>query len=73
VLAILGAVVGELVGARSGLGMLLMQYNQSMEIAPVFAVILLLAVIGFLMNAAVKLAERRFCFWAHRQRGLMGP
>ena len=61
VLAILGAVVGELVGARSGLGMLLMQYNQSMEIAPVFAVILLLAVIGFLMNALVKLAERRFC------------
>jgi len=73
VLAILGAVVGELVGARSGLGMLLMQYNQSMEIAPVFAVILLLAVIGFLMNALVKLAERRFCFWAYRQRGLIGP
>ena len=73
VLAILGAVVGELVGARSGLGMLLMHYNQSMEIAPVFAVILLLAGIGFLMNAAVRLAERRFCFWAHRQRGLMGP
>jgi NitT/TauT family transport system permease protein len=73
VLAILGAVVGELVGARSGLGMLLMQYNQSMEIAPVFAVILLLGVIGFLMNALVKLAERRFCFWAHRQRGLVDP
>ena len=32
-----------------------MQYNQSMEIAPVFAVILLLAVIGFLMNALVEL------------------
>lgn len=73
VLAILGAVVGELVGARSGLGMLLMQYNQSMEIAPVFAVILLPGVIGFLMNALVKLAERRFCFWAHRQRGLVDP
>jgi NitT/TauT family transport system permease protein len=66
VLAILGAVVGELVGARAGLGMLLTQYNQSMELAPEFAVILLLGVIGFLMNHLVKLAERRFCFWAHR-------
>ena len=41
VLAILGAVVGEFVGASAGLGMLLMQYNQSMELAPMFAIILL--------------------------------
>ena len=47
VLSILGAVVGEFVGASAGLGMLLMQYNQAMEISPMFAVILLLAVIGF--------------------------
>ena len=66
VLSILGAVVGEFVGASAGLGMLLMQYNQAMEIAPMFAVILLLAVIGFLMNHAVSLVERRYCFWAQR-------
>ncbi len=66
VLAILGAVVGEFVGASAGLGMLLMQYNQAMEISPMFAVILLLAVIGFLMNYAVTLIERRYCFWAQR-------
>ncbi len=66
VLAILGAVVGEFVGASTGLGMLLMQYDQSMEIAPMFAVILLLAAIGFLMNHAVGLFERRYCFWAQR-------
>jgi NitT/TauT family transport system permease protein len=66
VLSILGAVVGEFVGASAGLGMLLMQYNQAMEIAPMFAVILLLAVIGFLMNHAVSLIERRYCFWAQR-------
>jgi NitT/TauT family transport system permease protein len=39
VLSILGAVVGEFVGASAGLGMLLMQYNQAMEISPMFAVI----------------------------------
>jgi NitT/TauT family transport system permease protein len=66
VLSILGAVVGEFVGASAGLGMLLMQYNQAMEISPMFAVILLLAVIGFLMNYAVTLIERRYCFWAQR-------
>jgi NitT/TauT family transport system permease protein len=66
VLSILGAVVGEFVGARAGLGMLLMQFNQAMEIAPLFAVILLLGVIGFLMNYAVALVERRYCFWAQR-------
>jgi NitT/TauT family transport system permease protein len=66
VLAVLGAVVGEFVGASAGLGMLLMQYNQAMEISPMFAVILLLAAIGFLMNYAVTLIERRYCFWAQR-------
>ena len=66
VLSILGAVVGEFVGASAGLGMLLMQYNQAMEIAPMFAIILLLAVLGFLMNFAVSLLERHYCFWAQR-------
>jgi ABC-type nitrate/sulfonate/bicarbonate transport system permease component len=37
-----------------------------MEISPMFAVILLLAVIGFLMNYAVGLVERHYCFWAQR-------
>jgi NitT/TauT family transport system permease protein len=66
VLSILGAVVGEFVGASAGLGMLLMQYDQQMELAPMFAVILLLAVIGFLMNSVMGLLERRYCFWAQR-------
>lgn len=73
VLSILGAVVGEFVGASAGLGMLLMQYNQSMEIAPLFAVILLLAVIGFLMNYLVSLFERRYCFWAQRTTATARP
>jgi NitT/TauT family transport system permease protein len=73
VLSILGAVVGEFVGASSGLGMLLMQFNQSMEIASMFAVILMLAVIGFLMNHLVTLAERRYCFWAQRTNAATRP
>jgi NitT/TauT family transport system permease protein len=59
-------VVGEFVGASAGLGMLLMQYNQALETPPMFAVIVLLAVIGFLMNYVVGQIERRYCFWAQR-------
>jgi len=66
VLSIIGAVVGEFAGASAGLGMLLMQYNQSLEIAPLFAVIVLLGVIGFLMSHGVALVERHYCFWAQR-------
>ena len=64
VLAILGAIVGEFVGAQSGLGMLLMQYNQSMQIAPVFALLFILAVVGYAANAGIRSLEKRFCFWA---------
>ena len=67
-LAVLGAIVGEFVGARSGLGMLLIQYDQAMQIAPLFAVLVLLGVIGFLINHAVRVVERRYCFWAQRSR-----
>jgi NitT/TauT family transport system permease protein len=66
VLSILGAVVGEFVGASAGLGMLLMQYDQAMEIAPMFAIIMILALIGFVMSYTVTFFERRFCFWAQR-------
>jgi NitT/TauT family transport system permease protein len=73
VLSILGAVVGEFVGASAGLGMLLMQYNQAMEISPMFAIILLLAVIGFLMSYLVTMIERRYCFWAQRSNAAARP
>jgi NitT/TauT family transport system permease protein len=66
VLAILGAIVGEFVGAQSGLGMLLMQYNQSLQIAPVFGVLLILGFMGYASNAAIRSLERRLCFWAQR-------
>jgi NitT/TauT family transport system permease protein len=69
VLAFLGALVGEFVGARAGLGMLLVQYDHSMEMAPVFAVLIILAVLGFLANWSIKALERRVCGWAHRAAG----
>jgi NitT/TauT family transport system permease protein len=66
VLAILGAIVGEFVGAQAGLGMLLMQYDQQMEVGSLFAVLIVLCLIGYGMNAIIRYAERRVCFWAQR-------
>ena len=69
VLAVLGAIVAEFVGASAGRGMLLMQYNQALEIAPLFAVILILGVIGCVMNFLVGILGAYFCSWSrHMQR-----
>ena len=53
--------------------MLLMQFSQAMEIAQLFAVIVLLAVIGFLMSFVVSVIERRYCFWAQRSSATARP
>jgi NitT/TauT family transport system permease protein len=66
VLALLGALVGEFVGAQAGLGMLLMQYNQSMQMASAFALLIVLAAVGFLANGAIRMVEDRVCGWARR-------
>jgi NitT/TauT family transport system permease protein len=64
VLSILGAIVGEFVGAQAGLGILLLQFNSNLNIAGVYALFIVLAAIGFAMHQTVRLLERYFCFWA---------
>jgi NitT/TauT family transport system permease protein len=66
VLAVIGAIVGEFVGARSGIGVLILQANFSLDLASVFALLTLLAVVGVLLNVAIRLVERKICFWNGR-------
>lgn len=63
VLAILGAVVGEFVGAQAGLGYLILQYNYQLKIANVFAVLAMLASVGIVLHVAVKMLHRKIVFW----------
>lgn len=63
VMAVLGAIVGEFVGAQAGLGFLILQYNFQLEMAKVFAVVVLLALTGIVLHASVKMAHRRMVFW----------
>lgn len=66
VLAIIGAIVGEFVGARVGIGVLILQANFALDLATVFALLVLLSATGVLLNGAMQLVERRVCFWSGR-------
>ncbi|MDB5940290.1 MAG: transporter permease [Polaromonas sp.] len=64
VLAVIGAIVGEFVGAQAGLGYLIMQRNFSMDTAGVFAILIVLSLIGIGLHAIVKVTARKVTFWA---------
>ncbi len=61
--ATIGAVIGEWVGARRGLGYLMIQANARLQTDLVFAAILYLSVMGLGLWWGVGVAERRFTRW----------
>jgi NitT/TauT family transport system permease protein len=64
VFSVLGAIVGEFVGAQRGLGNLILQFNVTLDIAGVFAVLILLAVLGIALHLVMQAVERRVIFWS---------
>ncbi|GAA3621339.1 ABC transporter permease [Marihabitans asiaticum] len=64
-LALLGAIVGEFVGAAEGLGVLVKEFNFQLEVASGFAVVVFLAVIGLVLYGLIELLERRLITWQH--------
>jgi len=64
VFSILGAIVGEFIGATHGLGALIMQLNLTLDIAGVFSVLVILAVMGVGAHVAMQAIQRRVTFWA---------
>jgi ABC-type nitrate/sulfonate/bicarbonate transport system permease component len=63
VISVIGAIVGEWVGATEGLGPVMMAANASYQTPLVFAAILYLAVVGVSFFLAVSLAERVVLRW----------
>lgn len=63
VFAVIGALVGEFVGAQEGLGYLISSFNFSIDVAGVFAVLIILSLIGMLLHTQVKMVGRRMVFW----------
>lgn len=66
VLAVIGAIVGEFVGAQVGLGYLIVTLNFALDVAGVFAVLIVLSVIGLVMHGLMRFAARRYIFWIRR-------
>ncbi|MCR0984437.1 ABC transporter permease [Roseomonas populi] len=63
VLSVIGAIVGEFVGAKAGLGFLLMQKNFNFDMAGTFAILVVLSLIGVVLHAIVQAVQRRVIFW----------
>lgn len=71
VLAVLGAIVGEFVGSKEGLGYLIMQMNYNLDIAGVFSVLVVLGVLGIALSTIIMVLRRRLIFW-HRDTLTIG-
>jgi NitT/TauT family transport system permease protein len=68
------AVVAEFVASDKGLGYLLLQYNGQLETPMVFAIVVLLSLIGLAVYYAVELLERLTIPWhVSQQRDEPGP
>jgi NitT/TauT family transport system permease protein len=68
-LAVIGAVIGEFIGANAGLGNLLLVANSQMNTSLAWAALVVLSLLGMLLYAAVVLAERIFTPWGHGSEG----
>jgi NitT/TauT family transport system permease protein len=67
VLSVLGAIVAEFVGAKAGLGYLILQMNYNMDISGMFAALVVLGMMGIVLNSAMTFARRRIVFWQSDQ------
>jgi len=65
VFSILGAIVGEFVGSRSGLGNLILQANTNLDTAGVFGALVCLSIMGIVLHVAMTWLQRRLVFWAN--------
>lgn len=61
--ALIGAIVGEFVGASEGLGFLLDTYNFQLRIDRVFSVIIILSLIGGVFYFVLEWLDKRLIFW----------
>ena len=71
VYALLGALVAEFIGAQRGMGVMVLQLQSVNDTAGVFAILVVLAIVGYLLIAAVRMVQSRVVFWSggttHRQ------
>lgn len=65
-MALIGAVVGEFIASKAGLGNLLQASSMTMDVATMFAVVIVLAGIGVIGNEVLQYLHRKVVFWENR-------
>lgn len=63
VMSLIGAVVGEFMASDRGIGFLIGSATASLDVARMFAGVIILAVIGMTGNWLVRAVQRRVVFW----------
>src|SRR5207248_4457568 len=64
-LAVITMVLSEYFASTSGIGYVLLNAKNTFQLGPMWAAILLIGLLGYLLNALVLLEERRVLAW-HR-------
>jgi NitT/TauT family transport system permease protein len=72
VFSVVGAVVGEFVGAQAGLGTLILSMNSQMDMAGTFSVLVILSFIGIILHSSLRVARKRLLFWSSQQTSATG-
>lgn len=67
--AFIGAIVGEFVGANNGVGLLVETYNFQLDVPTVFALIVVLSLIGLGLYLAFEYVDRKIVFWRETEDG----
>ncbi|HEX4409057.1 MAG TPA: ABC transporter permease [Xanthobacteraceae bacterium] len=70
VYALLGSLVAEFIGGQRGMGVLILQLQSVNDTAGVFAVLVVLAVVGYLLLSIMRWVQRTVVFWSSNPRDL---
>lgn len=62
-LSVMGAVVGEFVGADGGLGYLILQSNANLDTSLMFAELVILSMLGLSLFGIIRLIEKKVLSW----------
>ena len=66
--AVIGMIVAQMFLALSGLGKLLVNYGDAFKTDYVFAVVIVVGILGVVLTEVVKQVERRFAHWKESER-----
>jgi len=68
-LALIGAIVGEMIAGQYGLGQMIARAANMFDTAQVFGIIIVLACLAILLNEMMKFIERRAMQWQPPSKG----